>query len=213
MLRAPCPSHDSLDVWSWGNNSPQEQRDNSLPASTSVHSSSRPCATWECPSTRLNLLWSVTGCSGSHWYASKTWPHTSLGEDKWWTSDLRVLCWNVFHETSFSKAKSIFPFEVMHPTSATAGPDWPTAHLWTELLPNVIERRKKNVQIETFCNKRKYVDASHYYLVWLGSLCIISVTCNTKRKKRKENDMISRWQSTPYGHPLAPFFQLRILFH
>lgn len=102
MLKAPCPSHDSLDVWSWGNNSPQEQRDNGLPASTPVHSSSRPCATWECPSTRLNLLWSVTGCSGSHWYASKTLPHTSLGEDKWWTSDLRVKCWNVLHDTCFS---------------------------------------------------------------------------------------------------------------
>lgn len=90
MLEAPCPSCDSLDVWSWGNNSPQEQRDNGLPASTPVRSPSRPCATWECPSTRLSLLWSVTGCSGSHWYASKTWPHTSLGEDKWRTSDLRV---------------------------------------------------------------------------------------------------------------------------
>ena len=58
----------------------KSKRDNGLPASTPVHSSSRPCATWECPWTGLNLLWSVTGCSGSHWY-STTWPHTSLGED------------------------------------------------------------------------------------------------------------------------------------
>lgn len=81
-LRAPWSSHDSLDVWSWGNNSPQDRRDNGVPASTPVHSSSRPCVTWECPSTRLSLLWSVTGCSASHWYASQTWPHTSRREDK-----------------------------------------------------------------------------------------------------------------------------------
>lgn len=72
MLKAHCPSQHSLGVWSHGDNSLQEWRDNGLPASTPVRSSSRPCVTWECPSTTLNLLWSVSGCS----------PLTNLEEHK-----------------------------------------------------------------------------------------------------------------------------------
>lgn len=90
MLKAPCPSHHSLDVWSRGNNPPREQRDNGWPASTPVHSSSWPAATWECPSSALNALWSVTGCCGSHRYASKIRPFTTLEEDKWLMLELRI---------------------------------------------------------------------------------------------------------------------------
>lgn len=72
---------------------------------------------------------------------------------------------------------------------------------------------KKNVQIKIFCNMRKYVDASHYRLVWLGSLSMISVTCNTNKKKKK----MMIW----YQHGIAlcmvifwnSFFQLNITIH
>lgn len=177
MFKALRPSHDSLDVWSWHKNSPQDQKDNGLPASTPVDSSSRPPVTWECPSIRQSLLWSVTGCSGSHWYASKTWPHTSLGEDGWWLSDLYV-----FHDTDFSQAQY---FPIGGNASHLSYSSEQSCCRMLLVKKDLIRCWKNNAQIKTFCNMRKCADAIYYHLFLLGSLSLISVTCNTKERLKK----------------------------